>query len=260
MIFRRLVLFLIMVCNSGYSDTLQKQVKSAIDRATERQSDGRPASISETAMQFVQDYDRRIEEVKPAINRVENIYNSQSFQENVKNANSNIKSLLLGETEEDRDQTSYVKPGITPMLFISSSVPLQTLRNYVIDIEKVDGVMVLKGMIEPYNEITPTLEFIRQLLLVDRNCEGMDCSIRNIKIAIDPERFSHYSINYVPALVIERDPDFSPMCQNDKEYQSISKTAYGDAALSGLMMAISTNNDKELKRMIDKLEGLDRGK
>lgn|GEM_PF-1326317 len=256
MIFRILVSLLFLVCNSAHSDTLQQQVKTAIDRATELQADGRPASMSKSAMETVKDYDSLIEDTKPAINRAEKIYNSQSFQENVKKADSNIRLLLLGEAAEEGDEKAYVKPGVTPMLFVSSSVPIQTLRNYVIDIEKVDGVMILKGMIYPYNEIKPTLEFIRRLLLVDRSCEGMTCPIRNIKIAIDPERFAHYSINHVPALVIEKDPDFSPMCQNNKQYQSISNTAYGDAALSGLMTAINADNHKAIKKLINTLEGL----
>src|SRR5690554_4996406 len=51
------------------------------------------------------------------------------------------------------------------ILFASSSVPLGTLRNYVADLEKINGVMVLRGFIGGMKEIAPTTKFINSLLL-----------------------------------------------------------------------------------------------
>lgn len=249
--------FVILMCLSSiptYGESLQSTVNDVVEAATAIE-EGRPAGLSQNAFEAVNNFDKVVEKLKPELSRARAEFNGTEFQQRVQDSQSSIRSLLLQDQLNQTQHTDKVKSGVTALLFVSASVPVHTLRNYVLDIAKIDGVMVLRGMIEPSEQLKPTLAFIRRLLMEDPNCEGMDCPIHNIKVAVDPERFRHYQINQVPALVVENDSDFSPLCQIDKPYQPLTGIVYGDAALGGLLRASNQPQQTDITRMIDILEG-----
>jgi conjugal transfer pilus assembly protein TrbC len=90
-------------------------------------------------------------------------------------------------------------------LFVSSSVPLATLRNYAAMINHVrDGriTMVLRGFVGGMKKVGPTLEFIGDILKKDPACDlgKTRCDSFQVTIHVDPEIFQRFQIENVPAM------------------------------------------------------------
>jgi len=88
-------------------------------------------------------------------------------------------------------------------LFISSSIPQDTLKAYAHDISEYNlpVKMILRGFVDGMKHIKPTIKFIRDILTIDENCLD-NCKTYNVSIEIDPELFREYNIKSVPALAI----------------------------------------------------------
>ena len=86
------------------------------------------------------------------------------------------------------------------ILFISSSIPVNTLRAYAHDISEnnLPVKMVLKGFVGGMTRIKPTVQFIKNIIQIDDDCK-FDCDTYNVDINIDPELFGSFNINSVPA-------------------------------------------------------------
>jgi hypothetical protein len=59
-----------------------------------------------------------------------------------------------------------------PVLFVSSSVPIPTLRNYAVELEKVHGVMAFRGVPGGLHKMGPMAKLTAQILRLDPGCEG----------------------------------------------------------------------------------------
>lgn len=141
-----------------------------------------------------------------------------------------------------------------PVLFISSSIPLDTLRRYAADLERVRGVMVLRGAIGGLTHIRPTVEWIAKVIRRDENCSSESCSMRNVEVIIDPFLFDRYQIDSVPALVVDPRFEIAGHC-NEKHVVSNVPVVYGDASLhEGLVALNELASFGALNDMIRKLE------
>lgn len=107
-------------------------------------------------------------------------------------------------------------------IFVSTSMPEQSLKQWVAQAEKAGGSLVLRGFIE--DSPKKTVERVMDLF----GLEGKG-------ISIDPERFQRFGINKVPAVVILLPPSNPDLEANGS---SQFEVVYGDvpleAALSGL--------------------------
>ncbi|UZW57692.1 type-F conjugative transfer system pilin assembly protein TrbC [Sphingobium sp. JS3065] len=123
-----------------------------------------------------------------------------------------------------------------PMLFASSSLPLQTLRNYAAQLETVGGVIAFRGVPGGMSKIGPMAKLTAQILRVDPGCEGPACTMRNVQLIVDPILFRQHGVNQVPAFAMAPGDPTLPYCERDDEIgPSASHIVYGDAALSGLL-------------------------
>ncbi len=91
-------------------------------------------------------------------------------------------------------------------LFVSSSVPLSTLKSYATMIDRArdpNVVMVLRGFVGGMKKIKPTMEFIVDVLKKDPACGdgAAQCDSYNASIQIDPQLFQRYRIEQVPTVV-----------------------------------------------------------
>lgn len=155
------------------------------------------------------------------------------------------------------------KPSPTPsgdrlFVFVSSSVPLETLRRYASDLEKINGVMVLRGMIGGLKNAKPTIAFMQKVTQVDPACVG-DCAVRDITITIDPIMFSKFGITQVPAVALSKDFDFGMYCdEDDPEKKQVfdSVVTYGDSSLAyHLQNAFEQSSDKRYLDLAYQLKG-----
>ena len=149
-------------------------------------------------------------------------------------------------------------------IFISSSIPLSTLRNYAKDMDTIRGpniVMIMRGFIGGMKKIKPTLGFIHDVITKDRGCEvGEDCEAFNVSVYVDPLLFRRYSISSVPAIVYAkgvsiRDAGASEGL-NDNADIGDEYIAYGDVSLSHALEKVKLEDRGQgLERVLKKLKG-----
>jgi len=154
-------------------------------------------------------------------------------------------------------------------VFISSSMPMETLRNYAISIDKGNDpnvVMVMRGLIGGISKLIPTMEFIGRFLIKDSAClarsvqsgGALECDTYGAEVLIDPMLFSRYDIGVVPAVVYATgvkpyDPEGSEGFEGNTQVGA-SKTVFGDAALDAVIETIADNTkSKSLEVLVKKM-------
>ena len=123
-----------------------------------------------------------------------------------------------------------------PVLFASSSMPLETLRTYAGQLERVGGVIAFRGVPGGLTRMGPMAELTARMLRLDPGCEGPACTMRNVQVVIDPILFRQHGIVRVPALAMVPGDPTQPYCEREDE--NVPRAAHlvlGDAALSGLL-------------------------
>lgn len=138
-----------------------------------------------------------------------------------------------------------------PILFISSSIPMHVLNRYAHDLEKVQGVMVLKGGVGGLKKVMPTFSFIANVLKKNPNCKNEPCEKYAVKVIIDPILFSEYGIDKVPAFTVHGKESFTAYCNLDGGLNKGNKISYGDYTIKYHLEMIQENN--EYKNMIEML-------
>lgn len=129
-----------------------------------------------------------------------------------------------------------------PVLFVSSSMPITTLRNYAAQLEKARGVMAFRGMRGGLTHVAPMAKLSAEILRFDPGCEGPACAMRNVQLIVDPIVFRQHGIAQVPALAMIPGDPTQPYCERDGDMSApaaLTRPAgaivYGDAALSGML-------------------------
>ena len=150
------------------------------------------------------------------------IFNSREYQRKLQGQIDTLKSRLYPDQEnpdqppvsrKEKNQNNFLMPDERIYLFVSSSMPASTLKNYASDLDKLRDpniVMVMRGFVNGIRFIKPTLEFIDNILIKDPNCNPAtsqstsQCDAYQANISIDPMVFSRYGIETVPAIVYAR--------------------------------------------------------
>ncbi|MBP7796971.1 MAG: hypothetical protein KA059_09385, partial [Elusimicrobiales bacterium] len=150
-------------------------------------------------------------------------YTSNDFQSKLKSETERLKSVLKVEepllykkeaTTQKKPYYSDYRPSEKPKLqknerlyiFISSSIPVKILRNYVSVVNKINDeniIFVMRGFINGAKFLKPTARFVLDLLKKDEDCSFLDkkCEIYNVNFIIDPLLFQKYDIQRVPSFV-----------------------------------------------------------
>ena len=139
---------------------------------------------------------------------------SEEFQKKVKSDEQRIKKALLPEKPTDT-AVSGVTPGRSGAvlsnqeriyLFVSSSMPTETLRAYAADIDRLGDpnvFMVMRGMVGGMRLFKPTREFFMEFTSRRPGCDPMKsgCALYDPNLIVDPLLFRRYGIAEVPAVV-----------------------------------------------------------
>jgi type-F conjugative transfer system pilin assembly protein TrbC len=158
------------------------------------------------------------------------------------------QALGLEPTEEQalaKAMPAATAKGWVPVLFVSSSVPIPTLRNYAVELEKVHGVMAFRGVPGGLHKMGPMARLTAQILRLDPGCEGPDCVMRNVQLIIDPIVFRQHGITQVPALAMVPGDPTQAYCERDDESPRATHVVYGDSALSGMFEEYARLGGKE---------------
>ncbi len=145
-------------------------------------------------------------------------------------------------------------------IFVSSSVPKDTLRNYAMDIDSLREPqisIVMRGFVGGMTKVRPTLEFLKGVLFKNGNCDSDKCEAYRAPMLIDPLLFRRYGIETVPAIVYAS--GVSSMDSAVSEGVEMGKAAdyyvlYGDVALDGSLGIIQREaRSKSLECLVRKL-------
>jgi len=142
-------------------------------------------------------------------------FNSKAYQDKIKTESERLRTEVFGdqiegyESQKERKKAGHLSAKERIYLFVSSSVPLQTLRNYAAGLDKLADPnisMVMRGFVEGMKYIKPTLDFLSRVIVEDPGCDvkKSKCAAYDINFMIDPLLFRMYDIEVVPAIVYAR--------------------------------------------------------
>ena len=108
------------------------------------------------------------------------------------------------------------------LIFVSLSMPEQSLKLWAQQAEKVDGILLLRGLID--NSIQVTTQ--KTVKLFSDSLKG--------GFNIDPEKFTQYHIQSVPAVVLTKGQDYD--------------VVYGDTSLESALEYIAHHGSDLIKK------------
>lgn len=138
------------------------------------------------------------------------------------------------------------------LVFVSASMPLETLRNYARSLVNIKGTLVLRGGIDGLKKIRPTMAFSQKVLKVDPYCRN-NCPLFNVPLLIDPLLFRQHHITQVPAIVFQPEG----LVQGCERSTTASGTdvIYGDISLKGALERLQQMNPHpKLNDLLTQLE------
>jgi conjugal transfer pilus assembly protein TrbC len=167
------------------------------------------------------------------------IFNSEAYQKRLQEQINKLKSQLDPDSKasnptpisrKDNNQNAYLMADERIYLFVSSSMPMSTLKSYASDLDKLRDpniIMIMRGFVNGVKFMKPTLEFIADIQTKDVNCDPLTakCDAYHVDITIDPMLFSKYEIKTVPAIVYAR--GISPI--DPETGQDINENTASDA-------------------------------
>jgi type-F conjugative transfer system pilin assembly protein TrbC len=147
-----------------------------------------------------------------------------------------VLGLEPGEEKAFAKATPAARPGTwVPVLFVSSSMPIQTLRNYAEQLERVRGVLAFRGMPGGLHKVGPMAKLAAEILRLDPGCEGPACAMRDVQLIVDPILYRQHAVTRVPALALVPGDPAQPYCEREEDSLRARFLVFGDSALSGLL-------------------------
>lgn len=132
-----------------------------------------------------------------------------------------------------------------PVLFVSSSMPIATLRTYAPQLERVGGVFAFRGVPGGLTKVAPMAKLSAEILRLDPGCEGPGCAMRNVQLIVDPLLFRQHAVRQVPALTMVPGDPTRAYCEREDDSPGGRHLVLGDAALSGLLEEYARLGGKE---------------
>jgi type-F conjugative transfer system pilin assembly protein TrbC len=201
--------------------------------------------------------------MKEAAEKMNSVYQSPAFQGRLKAETERIKHELFGAAVEHYYPDSGNSVPAQGMLgederiyvLVSSSMPLQAIRNYAASITKYGDpriMMVLRGFVEGVGKIQPTIDLVGRVLQRESACNPLtdgECEILPVPFGVDPLLFRRYGIDRVPAVVYVSGikAEDASLSEGDTKNAAISEywTAFGDAKLEYLVEQIQRDSGSQ---------------
>ena len=175
-------------------------------------------------------------------------FRSSECQKRIQAETERLKAGRFAKVLQDfqpKENMSKVRGGLPVderiYVFISSSMPKATLRNYAVALDKINDPnvsMVLRGFIGNMKLFKPTLNFIQNIITKDASCDlsKEKCNAYNAAINIDPMLFSKYRITTVPAITYVQGVNMLDATMSEGKTGNLtgsqeSYTVYGDVSL-----------------------------
>lgn len=184
---------------------------------------------------------------------IKELLESKQYQVNKSVGERLAREVLQLPTEATRDnQQSSAPIEGQVVVFVSASMPMETLRNYARSLVKVKGALVLRGGIEGLKKIGPTLAFSQRVLKIDPYCTE-NCPLFKVPLLIDPLLFHQYQITQVPAIAFQ--PEGLVQGCDRSTTASAADVIYGDISLKGALDRLNQlNPHPKLNNLLTQLE------
>lgn len=203
------------------------------------------------------------EDIKKRVSEMMNVIQSPEWKDKIQAMQKRTKEMFgITEPKHEEPVDDAKIMGTTDRLyvFVSRSMPIETLRTYAMDIERIPGaMMVLRGFVKDGQEMGPTIEFFAQVMRVDPRCEGKECPLRTADINIDPILFKRYGITNVPAVVYEENVTDDGHCADGTAVMDLKNNihvVYGAASLEYVLELLRKETKRPgLNAMLKKLSG-----
>jgi len=196
---------------------------------------------------------RLTEDEQRAAEQSVEIFQSPKFQEKLHCEQQRLEQDVFTDVVSQSKRpgaerkTDNVPPTGRIYLFLSSSIPEETVRAYIATIarsKEIEIVPVLRGLVKGM-DFQASAGYFNRILLEDLDCRDtreIKCRRYQVPVKIDPFLFDRYGITRVPTLVYEGDKD--------------TFLIQGDARLIFLLERINREaHSHELIDLIDKLRG-----
>ena len=213
--------------------------------------------------------------VEDAINNIQDVTNSKEFKDRIEQYQDAFRQQFdvnpdTGSSQSKTNDPFKPAPSLSNneriYVFVSSSMPKATLKNYFRDVDQLHDpnvTLVMRGFVGPdgMKYFKPTQRFILGLLLMDENCKwesGEKCKMYRTQVQIDPMLFTRYEITAVPAIVYVNgvnilEPKSSEGLPENVEV-SKSVVLYGDVSLESAIEKIYLEtNTSSLKVALEAL-------
>lgn len=211
------------------------------------------------------------DEMKAEAGTLDAYYRSDEFQGRVRSETERIKSQVFGESfarfypdNVAGERKGKLTESERVYIFVSSSLPLQTVRNYAASVARLGDpriVMVMKGFVGGMAKIQPTIHFVAAALKKDALCspaEG-ECTMLPANLVVDPLLYRRYVIERVPAVVFAKGvkAENPGLSEGDTKNTNVtdSYTIYGDASLEYILQTIGhESGSSSLKDLLTRVQ------
>lgn len=173
---------------------------------------------------FKQSLPENLEEIIKS-HQVHNMTLIQSAQERAKiikenNFLSGYNGYPLSEEQKSDPEELYDKTHTEIIIFVSSSMGIDAIREYIRDADKSGLInskkVLLRGFVDGAKSVQPTINFLHRLI--------EDFEIQNVEIEIDPTIFRKYEVNTVPTFIIkETNPSVTPNHDDDSLSSAVAE-------------------------------------
>ena len=203
-------------------------------------------------------------------------YQSEAFRRKYEAEIERLKKTVFKDAldsyygDSEQGEKSGAARGILPeneriYLFVSSSVPISTLRNYARDLDRLGDpnvFMVLQGFVGGMKRVKPTMDFVRKIITEDADCDIQKnkCSVYKVNVKIDPLLFRKYGITRVPAAVYVPDVRITDVTLSEG-MEANAKTGdhyvlRGDASLAYMLETLRRpSGRRSIDLLIEALKG-----
>jgi len=203
-------------------------------------------------------------------------YQSEAFRRKYEAEIERLKGTVFKDAldsyygDSEQGEKSGAARGILPeneriYLFISSSVPIGTLRNYARDLDRLGDpnvFMVLQGFVGGMKRVKPTMDFVLKIITEDADCDIQKnkCSAYRANVKIDPLLFRKYGITLVPAAVYVPDVRITDATLSEG-MEGNAKTGdhyvlHGDASLAYMLETLRRpSGRRSIDLLIEALKG-----
>ncbi len=177
---------------------------------------------------------------------------------------SDIGGSCAAKENKSTSRNTLLFPDERIYIFVSSSVPMATLRAYAQRLDRINDPnisMVMRGFVKGMKYFRPTLEFIRKVIVRNTACDASveQCDAYNVSITIDPVLFRKYGIKAVPAIAYARgvslvDPTMSEGWDENLHGSPDAYVLYGDVSLEYALASMSRKaRDNRLNDLVEEL-------